>query len=337
LPIAQSFVPWRPEGAALGILTHPWEPLQVGLHRQHSLRRHLQQLLPRFQPQVVVLMLSRLGWLAPLFSHCPLLVDFVDSLALNMRQRARVNPWLAPLWLWESWLCQRFEASLLQQVDCGTVVAQRDKEALGQKAGPGKEKLHVVPFGVPVPPSLPLREPQPATLLLTGNLGYFPTVSGLIWFARRVFPQLKREILSLRFIVAGSRPPKRLRQLTHLGIQLVQDPPDLAPWRHTATLLVAPLLPGSGTPIKVLEAMAAGLPVVASPAAAEGLDGLPAGALRLARTSAQWVEAIQDLLAHPEKARQQAEEAFLWVRQRHHLPQVAQAFEQLLTGLAPLP
>jgi glycosyltransferase involved in cell wall biosynthesis len=80
------------------------------------------------------------------------------------------------------------------------------------------------------------------------------------------------------------------------------DVPDLDPYLAAATVAVAPMPTGSGVPMKVLEAWAAGIPVVANPAAAEGLERTPEVGLELAGSSSEWVAALVRLLTEPAAA-----------------------------------
>lgn len=334
LPIQQRYVAARLWGPAMGAMIHPAEPLQVSLHREKRLVGELQQSLTTFRPQVVVLMLSRIGWLLPYLQGIPTAVDFVDALSLNMRMRARFQPWLKALWLWEASRLAVWDRRVLAQAHVGTVVAERDRLAILGNHRQLEPKLRVVPFGVFVPQGPPPRTAQVPTLLTTGNLGYFPTVQGILWFARHLWPRLRQKYPRLRWVVAGTRPSRRIRALARAGVEVIPEPEDLTPLRQQASLAVAPLFAGSGTPIKVLEAMAWGLPVVTTPHAAQGLDGLPAGALLQAQDPAAWYEAVAGLLENPQKAQEQAALAYHWVQSRHHLPRVAELFESLLFSLA---
>ncbi|MCS7181520.1 MAG: glycosyltransferase family 4 protein [Thermoanaerobaculum sp.] len=332
--LRQAYVEVRTRSIFRNLLTRPLQPLQVSLHREPALARVMARELEQFAPQVVVLMLSRLGWLLPQLAEIPTVVDFVDSLALNMRQRARFDPFLAPLWRWESARMASWERWVAGCATVGTVVAERDRQAVMGGREDLAPKLQVVPFGIPVPDTFsPSRPPQP-TLLTTGNLGYFPTVQGIGWFARQVWPRLRRRFPALRWIVAGSRPSRRIRRLVRWGVELIPEPESFAPLWRQASVAVAPIFAGSGTPIKVLEAMAAGVPVVTTPAAAQGLDGIPSQALAQAANAEQWVELIAALLEHPRQAEEQAAVAFAWVRSKHHLPRVGSAFQEVLGAAA---
>jgi glycosyltransferase involved in cell wall biosynthesis len=96
--------------------------------------------------------------------------------------------------------------------------------------------------------------------------------------------------------------------------------------------VVAPLRAGSGTPNKVLEAMAAGVPVVATPAAAAGLDFLAGNELAVAADNWQLAQAIALLLSDREAARRQAAAAWEYVRRHHSLETVGAQLEAILAS-----
>jgi len=320
---------------ALAVAAHPALPAQVAMHSLPLLRAQVGRTAAEFRPDVVLLVLSRLGSLLPTLRGLPVVVDFIDSLALNMRQRASRQPLLAPFLRLEARRMEAWDRRVLQRVVGGVVVSQRDREAMASADPSLAQRLAVVPFGVPVGERPPTPRPQRGVVLLSGNLGYFPTVDGARWFARQVWPRIRAAAPLAVWWLAGARPPRSLRKLGRLpGVSVTANPPDLAPLLAAATVAVAPLRSGSGTPIKVLEAMAAGVPVVTTPWAAAGLDDVPAEAVAVAADAETFAACVARLLADPALAHRQAVAAWEWLRATHALPSASAAFEEILVQAA---
>ena len=127
------------------------------------------------------------------------------------------------------------------------------------------------------------------------------------------------------------RPPRSLaRRVRRLGGRLLADPSDLTVLLAGADIALAPLLAGSGTPIKLLEALAAGIPAVATPAAAEGLDPALARCLAIPEDAAAWVTTLHGLIANPVAARARADVGARLVHELHSPERVARALEASL-------
>jgi glycosyltransferase involved in cell wall biosynthesis len=321
-------------------------PLQVAIFDQPVYLAAVRRCLDAFRPDAVAVMLSRLADVLPVLGELPVVLDLVDALSLNMEQRARRQAMSSGFWRAEARRFVRWDRRLMGRVDRATVVAERDRQALlGSGEAPSwADRLWVVPFGVALPArpawldveaNAAPRTDSPPTVVLAGNLGYFPTVDGARWFADRVWPAVRRELPTARWCLAGARPAQAVRALARLpGVELIADPPDLRAVVRRASVAIAPLHAGSGTPIKILEAMADGVPVVATPAARRGLDDLPEGALAVASEPAEFARRLVELFAPNEPARQAAREqaicAWRWLDGRHRLERTAETFEQIL-------
>lgn len=287
----------------IGVAAAAGRPAQEGLYSTASARRAVTEAARSFRPEVVVVQMVRCAWaLEPVMSEVPgaaVVFDAIDAMGLHFERAATgVAPVMRPFFQAEAARCRRREGELAARAHRVTAVCERDLAALSAPADRGR----VVPVsGRPFDRSSP--DPTRPTILLSGNLGYRPTVAGARWFADHVWPSLARRVPGVRWLLVGARPSRTVRQLAELpGIELHADVADLAPYLAQTTAAIAPLSSGSGIPMKVLEAWAAGVPVVADRWATGGLDGEGAAAVAAASTRDEWVANLERLLTVPEAA-----------------------------------
>ncbi|MEO7794359.1 MAG: glycosyltransferase, partial [Thermoanaerobaculia bacterium] len=231
--------------------------LQSGLFTSADLRRRLRELAPRFDR--VVLQLVRFAGVTEELGGTPWVVDLVDSLSLNLQRRAALDRvWLRPLLLFEARRLAHDEHRMIAASSAALLVSERDRLHLSATLPPElAAKLAVVPLALPEAPTglapRAVRAAGEAELAITGNLGYFPTVRGVRWFLDQVWPEVARKYPRARLLVAGARPPRALaRRVRALGGRVVANPADLAALLADSDVALAPLLAGSGTPIKLL-------------------------------------------------------------------------------------
>ena len=135
-------------------------------------------------------------------------------------------------------------------------------------------------------------------LLFTGQMDYAPNVDAVRGFAVEVMPLLPEA----RFVIAGRNPTAEVRALESARVHVTGAVADIRSWLDAADIVVAPLRIARGIQNKVLEAMAMARPVVASPAAHEGIEAEPGRDLIVADGAAAMAEAIRRLLAAPDAA-----------------------------------
>jgi glycosyltransferase involved in cell wall biosynthesis len=169
-------------------------------------------------------------------------------------------------------------------------------------------------------------EPQAAprdagqTLVFVGSMDYFPNQEACISFANHIWPRVRTAFPQLRLVLVGSNPPPSVTALGQLeGITVTGTVPDVRPYYQNAVAAIIPIRTGSGTRLKILEALAAGVPVISSPLGAEGLAVTPGKNILMADPAdpGQWIQHLTALANTPSLARQLADEGRALVRERY--------------------
>lgn len=156
-------------------------------------------------------------------------------------------------------------------------------------------------------------------ILFVGSMAYHANADAAVWFARSIWPALHREFPDFTFTIVGANPSSSVIALQEIaGVEVTNTVPDVRPYYLDAFAVVVPLQTGSGTRLKILEAMAAGVPVISTPLGAEGLQVTDGGDILIAKGPDQWLPLLSTLRA-PDRwtslvksARQRVEARYDW-------------------------
>ena len=155
-------------------------------------------------------------------------------------------------------------------------------------------------------------------LIFTGVMDYEPNVDAVLWFAEHVMPLLRKRDPAPEFVIAGGRPAAAVQALAQQpDIRVTGRVEDMRSWLGHASLAVTPLRIARGIQNKVLEAMAAGTPVVTSSPALTGIEAEPGIEVALADDAPAFARAIGALLDDPGRAERQAAAAQALVRRAY--------------------
>ena len=197
---------------------------------------------------------------------------------------------------------KRYEASVANATDLA-FAAPNDARELSL-AGVAQSKIHDT-FHLGDDQQLELPELQYSNtqkkLMYVGFLGWEPNTQGLLWFIEQVWPSLVERHPDLRFDIVGKGPDQRLQRAAALwdGITLKGFVPDLQRIYNDSRVSVAPLLFGSGMKVKVLDAMARGMPTVTTSVGAEGIDMESGKHLLVADDPLEMATEVDRLLTDP--------------------------------------
>ncbi|HVS01946.1 MAG TPA: glycosyltransferase [Thermoanaerobaculia bacterium] len=206
----------------------------------------------------------------------------------------------------------RWEGRAVAEAAAVVALTEGDARRLGELAG-GRGRIRVVaaPFPAERPPGPPLAGDPPVVLL--GSSGWLPNRQGAAWFLAAAWEGVRRRLPGARLHLFGGDFDGGGR----VAVQLHAAPADSGTAFAAGALLVVPLFTASGVRVKVLEAWARGMPVVATPAAAAGLEAEPGRELLVAPTAEAFAEALAHLHAEPGLAAHMAAAGRELLRRRH--------------------
>lgn len=290
----------------------------------------------------------------PIGSPRPVVVwDSVDCISHLFAQAARESRSLT--WRLMAGLelerTRRYEAWLLNQFDRTLVTSEVDRQALLSLSRHARP-ITVLPNGVDLDYFVPAPGPrEPATLVITGKMSYHANVTAVLHLVRDIMPHIWARRPEVRLWVVGKDPAREIRALdrrtheelvvdgssafesvrpSHRGghVSVIGSVSDIRPYLRRATLAVAPLLYGAGIQNKVLEAMACGIPVVASPQATSALAVRPGYELTVARSPEEFAWTVLSLLDAPDRRMQLAQAGRAYAEAHHGWEVIAAQLEE---------
>jgi sugar transferase (PEP-CTERM/EpsH1 system associated) len=168
--------------------------------------------------------------------------------------------------------------------------------------------------------------------IYVGSMDYFPNIDAVTHFAQHVWPAVRKQTPDAKLSIVGARPVPAVQALSEIpGITVTGTVPDVRPYYHDATASIVPLRTGGGTRLKILESMAAGVPVVSSTLGAEGLDVLPEADILIAEPddATRWATLLAELATSPPRREALASNALRLVRERYDWPILGQKLVRL--------
>ena len=193
---------------------------------------------------------------------------------------------------------RQLESRLLAEFDLVLAASSADADRV-HSICPGA-RVAVFPNSIPLRAAPEVAEEE--ILAFSGNMEYHPNVSAVRFFATQVWPTLQRKHPTLVWRLIGKNP-HAVQDIVAFAkrIEMTGEVPDALPEIAKARIAIVPLLAGSGTRVKIMEAWAAARPVLSSPIGAEGLPAQDGKNIVLARSPGEWAEQVSKLLRDKEQ------------------------------------
>jgi len=305
----------EPRGRSLGR-----RRTSVDIRIPQSALKRLVALVRDFQPDVVVVeglpLFPLLKCLRPLSRLLILDMHNVEShLSGQMGNRPKHPVLLSRFFPDDAARILRLERKAIPLVDRIWVCSDQDEDRI-RRLFRVPIPVDVVPNGIPrfeapkeLPPFRAVGAESPI-ILFVGHLSYRPNIDAAVRLATKILPLVQQRFPEPRLILAGRSPAPAVRSLENVsGVKILANPDDILSVIRQAHLTVVPLLSGGGTRLKILEAMAWGLPIVATSRAVEGLGLVDGRDVLIAETDDDFAKHIVTLCAEPERIEVQRQTA----------------------------
>lgn len=228
----------------------------------------------------------------------------------------------------ERQIARQYERVMFDGFDRIVMISAADRDAVWQ--GTPSAPIVVIPNGVVVEDFVtPGRVRGGAVLVLVGNYAYGPNARAADMLVRDVLPLIKARVPDARVMLVGPDPAGAVSSLAAPDVELTGWVPSTRPWLARATCSVAPITQGAGMKNKILEAMAAGLPVVTTPIGCDGLAVVDGEHAFVRTDAAGLAEAAVRVLQDPALQERLGTAGQQLVRARYAWPAVARQYEAL--------
>jgi len=213
-------------------------------------------------------------------------------------------------------LMNEFEMKALNEFDGHIVVSEQDAERLRRINS--RARIFVIENGVDVSYYASEQSTVKKRIVFVGSMDYHANIDGAINFARNVWPKVRKQKPELVFTIVGRAPSPDVRALSSIdGVEVTGSVDDVRPYYREAIAAVVPLNVGGGSRLKILEAMAAGVPVVSTKLGAEGLDSSEGENILLTDDPGEIAEAVIRIIDDHELEKRLIAGGYALIRERY--------------------
>jgi len=282
-----------------------------------------------------------------LTNSVPKILFPVDAVSRLKRQRFRatLNPFRKIVFWGDYLMSKRYETRIYAEFDGVMLVSDADANYVLENRQLKKSSLFLLPLAVDADYFVPRERNTESglSLVFAGNMFNYINEDAILWFFREVWSGLKQQLPKLKLYVAGNDPSDRVRALAAKDSNVIVTGflEDIRPPIWNATVFVSPLRMGTGVKNRILQAMAMGKAIIASPLTIEGIavtDGVQA---LVAESAAEWLTRCLSLLQNGDERERLGRQARKYVEENHSLKAKTSRFleivQQIKSSRLPVP
>jgi glycosyltransferase involved in cell wall biosynthesis len=235
------------------------------------------------------------------------------------------------------WMTKKYENKTYGEFDGVLFVSDADAAYAKKRHQARTSKIFVLPLVVDTSYFTP--GPQESnsdlSLVFLGNMFNYINEDAILWFCRAVWARLKQMVPDLKLFIVGNDPSPRVRELSSKDgdIFVTGYLKDVRPVIRNSTVFISPLRMGTGIKNRILQGMAMGKAIVASPLSVEGLNVEDGKQLRVARDAEEFYQQILVLLKNSYERVRLSQDGRVFVEKNHSLESIASQFMKIATGI----
>jgi sugar transferase (PEP-CTERM/EpsH1 system associated) len=309
-------------------------PFGVLLYRSKEFAGALEKLLRRKSFDVIIGGHINLAQYTVEVEHTPKVIAPLDAVSLYYKRQLglTLNPAAFLYFLLQYWKVRRYERRTYNRYDACVLVARRDAEVIRELC-PGLP-IFFAPSGTDVPAPREVAK-IPYAIGFLGVMDYPPNVDAATHFAHDIFPLVRKRIPEATFHVVGKDPSAEVRALERReGVVVTGTVPDVKEYLHRIQVFVCPMRLGAGMKMKMIEAMAVGLPVVSTTRGAEGMDFVAGREFLAADEPEEFAAAVVRLLKDERLREEFGRWGRLAVERSYTWDAHARAWEEVINAVA---
>ncbi len=257
----------------------------------------------------------------------------VDSAIWRRLCGETANPFYKFAYWTQQLAFQRYERVLSPKFDAVTCTSDIDAAVFQRHCA--ADTIEIIPNGVDVTHYQPdFTSEAPAHLIYIGSMDWYPNEDAVAFFADEVLPGIQDKVPDVQFSIVGGNPSARVQRLTEReGVVVTGRVPEIKPYFAEATVFVVPLRIGSGTRLKILEALAMGKAIVSTTVGAEGLDLKDGEEIFIADEPTVFADAVTRLLTDASLRRRIGENGRARVERDYDWRSIGEKLHQLYTKI----
>lgn len=272
-------------------------PFQVSYFYSRKVKNKILQEINSNKPDLIICQLIRMAEYVKEINDIPKIIDYVDAISFGLEGRIKKENFLMRMIIKNEYKrVLKYELELSNKFDAQLITTERDYIKINLH---DKEKLHIIPIGIDneyfTPSSQHLKKEY--DLLFVGNMEYPPNEDAALYIIKEILPLLKNDFINIKICIAGSSPTKKLLKYRSNEVIITGWVDDIKGVYRRSKIFIAPMRLGSGVQIKLLQALAIGIPSITTDLSFQGLFSEAKDVLIIAEKPDEYVKAIHKLLS----------------------------------------